>query len=98
MLSLITNILYYVLKHGGTNRESAIPFLPRKTTIIWIQLLYPFAAFGLDCPHEISQCNGFGQRGQQVNMIWHSAYLNQDATQLLDNTTDILEDAFSITL
>ena len=79
MLCLITNILYYVLQHGGADRKSTIPFLPCKTTIIWIQRLYPFTAFSFDCSHEISQRHGFGQRCQYVNMVGHTTYLNQNA-------------------
>ena len=89
---LVADVMNHIVKGVVAYRESAIACLPAEAfVILFVQGLDPLTAVGLDPLHEVGQGDGFGQRGEDVDMVADAADLYGNTAYFADDTADVGE-------
>ena len=90
MLRLGADILRNPVYTSVIHREGPIACLPAEAfVILFVQGLDPLAAVGLDALHEVGQGDGFGQRGEDVDVVADATDFDGYAIHVADDTSDV---------
>ena len=89
---LVADVSNLIVKGVVAYRKGSIACLPAEAfVILFVQGLDPLAAVGLDALHEVGQGDGFGQGGEDVNMVADATDFDGYAIHVADDTSDVGE-------
>lgn len=93
VLGLGSDVICGLVKMPVIHRESAIAPLPVEAFVVaLIQGLDPLAAMGLDVLDELGEGHGFGQVGEDVDVVADAADGDKDGFHVGDAAADVGKD------
>lgn len=86
------DVLRGLVKVSVIHREGSVASLPAEAFVIaFVQSLDPLTAIGLDAFHEIGKGDGFGQGGEDMDMVADAPDFHRDAAHVADEAADVGE-------